>query len=129
MRSCFRRLTTIVAAAASAVTVLAAPATAEMTSSLTLTLEDTQGGATNSVTLTCDPDGGTHPHFQQACDAMRRANGFPWALKPTGQPCTLNYSPVTAYMRGNWRIMNIAFKTTFSNRCAAAQLSDNVFQF
>src|SRR5215471_7062679 len=27
------------------------------------------------VTLTCNPDGGTHPHPDQACDALRSVHG------------------------------------------------------
>jgi hypothetical protein len=38
-----------------------------------------RGGESRSATLTCDPDGGSHPNVAQACDALLTHED---ALKP-----------------------------------------------
>lgn len=90
----------------------------------------------DAATLTCSPDGGTHPDPEGACDAIRRAGGDFDAL-PTAQNrlCPMYISPggypVTA--GGFWvdadglRIIDTAHR--YGNGCFAAVDTDGVFGF
>jgi hypothetical protein len=98
-------------------------------SQLTLLLVDDAGRAT-VVTLTCNPDGGTHPDPVRACDSLRSAGGDFKRLRPDPTiACTFVYEPVQAYATGQWRGRLVTFSRTYGNRCSAAVESGHVFDF
>src|SRR5438270_473299 len=55
------------------------------------------------VTLTCNPDGGTHPQPATACDALRSVNGHIENLPGNPGICPLIFAPQTATASGRWR--------------------------
>jgi hypothetical protein len=98
-------------------------------SQLTLLLVDASQRA-NVVTLTCNPDGGTHPHPARACSSLRDAGGDFKRLPPDSTTaCTFVYQPVQAYATGHWRGRPVAFTHTYGNRCSAGVESGHVFDF
>lgn len=85
---------------------------------------------TKVVTLTCDPDGGSHPKPAKACGSLRAAGGDFKRLRPDPTIlCTFDYQPVKAYATGQWRGRPVTFSHTYSNRCLAAVESGHVFDF
>jgi hypothetical protein len=85
---------------------------------------------TTVVTLTCDPDGGTHPDPTTACNSLRDAGGDFKRLRPDSTIfCTFVYDPVQAYAIGQWRSRSVTFNHTYGNRCSAAVESGHVFDF
>jgi hypothetical protein len=90
------------------------------------------------ATLTCTPDGGTHPHPKAACDALRAVGGnfdkltFVW--KP-GVYCIEIYDPVYAYAKGSWQSSQMGpthlvdWSKEFGNSCYASRYSNVVFNF
>lgn len=87
------------------------------------------------VTLTCTPDGGTHPDPKAACDSLRAVGGNFKRLPSTTDFCPLVYDPHTARATGSWQsspmgpTLLVDYEETFSNRCFAAVGTDNVFNF
>lgn len=90
------------------------------------------------VTLTCTPDGGSHPHPEAACDALRAVGGdfeklvFTW--KP-GISCIDIYDPVYARATGSWQsspegpTFLVDYSKEFSNSCYASRYDNVVFRF
>ncbi|MFG2077740.1 SSI family serine proteinase inhibitor [Nonomuraea maritima] len=70
-----------------------------------------------TYTLTCGPDGGTHPRAHEACDALRQVRGNVQALNVNPGACVRLYSPVTVDIRGQWYGRPTAYRQQFSNRC------------
>lgn len=99
---------------------------AELELSLTRTGSETSL-STDTVKLTCSPDGGTHPDPTGACDSLRAVRGVFEKLPSTGQPCMLIYDPHTARATGRWGRTTVDYSATFSNRCFAAVGTDDVF--
>lgn len=98
-------------------------------SQFTLLLVDDSDRAT-VVTLTCDPDGGTHPDAATACNSLRAAGGDFKRLRPDPTiACIFVYEPVQAYATGQWRGRSVTFAHTYGNRCSAAVESGHVFDF
>ncbi|WP_216216220.1 SSI family serine proteinase inhibitor [Amycolatopsis aidingensis] len=98
-------------------------------SEFTLTTE-TADGERSSVTLECQPSGGTHPEPALACRSLALVWGDFESLDdhPTRQVCTLELAPVQAEAHGHWRGEPVAFSTTYSNPCVAHAMSRGVFQ-
>jgi hypothetical protein len=98
-------------------------------SQFTLLLVD-DSDRTTAVTLTCNPDGGTHPDPVRACDSLRDAGGDFKRLRPDSTvACIFVYEPVQAYATGQWRGRVVTFAHTYGNRCSAAVESGHVFDF
>ncbi|WP_158892812.1 SSI family serine proteinase inhibitor [Amycolatopsis anabasis] len=114
-----------ITACALALASLAGPA---QPASFDLTTTNTKN-ETQQVSLTCDPAGGTHPKSGEACAAIARANGDFDKLPVRRQACTLEYSPITATAKGNWRGKAVDFTREYPNKCAADAESSGVFKF
>jgi hypothetical protein len=97
-------------------------------STLQLTTHDT-ANRVGSVTLTCDPTGGTHPRRDQACAVLSGVDGDFSRIQARHQMCTLIYAPVDVTVVGTWRGKPVTYRTTFANRCEADRDSDEVFAF
>jgi hypothetical protein len=68
--------------------------------SLTIVFREAPGAATRTVTLECDPAGGTHPDPAAACAALA-ALEHPFAPTPKDRACTELYGgPQTATVEG-----------------------------
>ncbi|MFI5933387.1 SSI family serine proteinase inhibitor [Actinoplanes sp. NPDC051494] len=104
-------LSTVLLAAAAAPAEAAAPRT-----ELRLSYQ-AEAGYAAAVVLRCDPAGGPHPRKGNACKALAKAGGDPARLKPAKAMCTMEYSPVTAAVRGSWRGTKIDWSRTFGNAC------------
>ncbi|MCW3035594.1 MAG: peptidase [Actinobacteria bacterium] len=105
-------------------------------STLALVLSISRASQTNpgsidkQVTLTCDPDGGTHPHPRKACDAPQKVRGDIAALP--GDPhrfCPAYFSPVTATANGIALGRLVTFRDTYSNICYLHAALTPVFDF
>ncbi len=100
-------------------------------SSLTLSLipVDNPTGTAKSVTLECDPDGGTHPDPKAACAALTSVGGdfTRFATVPTN--CSNVYAPVTAVEDGIWNGVKVTYHEVFQNDCVAAAETQDVFKF
>lgn len=81
------------------------------------------------VTLTCGPDGGTHPNPGEACDSLRAVDGELGDLPNTGDPCPMDFDPVMARVYGYWGDEPVVYAKVFSNDCVAAASTDDVFAF
>jgi subtilisin inhibitor-like len=105
-------------------------ASASPETSLVLTIV-TRDGASESVTLTCHPPGGAHPHAPRACVEIQRAHGDFTALpgEPEQTICTLEYQPVTARAKGRWRGDPVDWKHEYGNACAMHADTGTVFLF
>jgi hypothetical protein len=101
---------------------------AEVDTNLTLSIRDASNHAT-SVTLECEPTGGTHPHAETACSTLLEANGDFARLRHLESMCTYIYAPVEVRVRGHWRGRDLLFQRTFSNHCIANVDSGGVFGF
>ncbi|GAB3877694.1 SSI family serine proteinase inhibitor [Kibdelosporangium lantanae] len=86
-------------------------------------------GLPKLATLDCDPAGGTHPAYEDACAVLTRANGDFNKIRPLARVCTMQYSPVNAAVHGTWRGRQVDWKATFPNDCAAGAQTDMVFAF
>ena len=72
-------------------------------SSLLVTVRESASSAALSWSLTCYPDGGTHPDPVQACDTLSGTRD-PFAPVPPGVMCSMiYYGPQTATISGYWQ--------------------------
>ncbi|GGM78167.1 subtilase-type protease inhibitor [Thermopolyspora flexuosa] len=124
---------TMVALGAALLLAAAPGATADSTpkSEMTLTVTRPDGSNPQSVTLTCDPDGGTHPSPREACDLLRSVDGEIGLLRRSpGTACTREYAPRLASARGVWRrTKQFAVTRTYSNRCEMLATTGVLFEF
>lgn len=99
-------------------------------SMLTLTVthpEKTTSGA-RTVTLRCNPPGGTHPNPAAACADLARSNGR--IVRDPGETvCTLEYRATAARATGVWRGRVITFDMTFPNDCVMHARTGRLFRF
>ncbi|SMD26479.1 Subtilisin inhibitor-like [Kibdelosporangium aridum] len=80
-------------------------------------------------TLTCDPDGGGHPHATKACDRLREVHGDFTELRGNpGTVCTTQWDPVTVTADGIWQDRFVHWQHTYSNTCQLAS-TDPIFAF
>jgi hypothetical protein len=97
-------------------------------SAMQLTMHETTGRVT-SVSLTCDPTGGTHRERDAACAALTAVHGDIARITPRRQRCTMIDAPVDVTALGSWRGEPVAFRATYPSKCAADQASRGVFGF
>jgi hypothetical protein len=97
---------------------------------LTLTVT-TQDGDAESVELTCEPPGGTHPNAKSACTEILAAQGdfesLPGDQEVTA--CTMEYRPVVASAEGTWRNEPVSWEHEFGNACTLRTETGVVFLF
>jgi Subtilisin inhibitor-like len=119
-----------VAAGSITASVVVAPSASAALDSLTLSLSS-QFIGTRTVTLDCEPTGGTHPNADAACKDLIAANGDISHIPPFQLGgCGGNYDPATAAAVGYWRGRLINYVKTFSNPCVATiETGGHVFRF
>jgi hypothetical protein len=97
-------------------------------SELTLSLDDSNGRVT-TVTLECQPPGGTHSEPERACRALEAVDGDFDRLRSEPSACPMIWAPVTATATGHWRDRPVRFTHTYPNRCLSEAESAHVFAF
>lgn len=78
------------------------------------------------ATLTCSPDGGSHPNQAVACEQLGQADGRVEAIPDDPGPCTLEFNPVIVAASGTWNGEPRSFKQEFSNRCVGVRATGGV---
>lgn len=112
------RALTITALSCALVVAAASPALADHRPRATLKITITVGQATpQTVKLTCNRDGGTHPTPRAACRVLRGVHGNPARLTGAGAVCTREFNPHTVTVKGKWRGHRVDFTKTYSNKC------------
>jgi hypothetical protein len=124
---------TLASLAAVMLAMTAVPAQAATSSKLLLSIYrgDTASPAAlvSRVTLTCDPDGGTHPNPKKACNALRQAGGNFDRLRGDHRVCPDIFFPFTATANGIWQGRVVIFQHTYPNRCYLQRATAPVFDF
>lgn len=85
----------------------------------------------HTVTLQCDPAGGTHPNAAQACDDVAKAGGDLAQMPTSSNPraCFMIYAPVTATAKGEWQGHPVNYTKKFPNTCVMRDKTGSVFDF
>ncbi|MEV0403775.1 SSI family serine proteinase inhibitor [Actinoallomurus sp. NPDC050550] len=97
-----------------------------------LTLTTVVGSATpKTVTLQCDPVGGTHPKAEQACADVAKTHGdFKLASdEKNPRACFMIYSPVTTSAEGQLRGEAVKYTARFPNTCMMRTQTGSIFDF
>jgi hypothetical protein len=107
---------------------IAAPAAGTSQLVLRTTAGTTAG---RSVTLRCDPPGGTHPKAAEACADVAKSRGDLKTLPANQNPraCFMIYAPVTVSAQGDWRGQPVKFTTQFPNTCVMHDKTGSIFDF
>ncbi|MCO5974660.1 SSI family serine proteinase inhibitor [Actinoallomurus soli] len=109
------------------------PATGQSVAGPTLlTLRSAMGSGTpRTVTLQCDPVGGTHPKAAQACADLDKA-GNDLTIAPdrkNPRACFMIYSPVTVSAEGQWRGRPVKLTGQYPNTCVLRDKTASIFDF
>ncbi len=79
-----------------------------------------------SASLTCPPDGCSHPNPVTACEQLSRVDGEIEGIPEDPGPCTLEFNPVIVAASGTWNGEPRHYKQEFSNRCSAVRATGGV---
>lgn len=83
-----------------------------------------------TVTLTCDPDGGTHPDAVAACDIVRQVGvGLPDMNLNPDVACTMQWDPITVSVDGHYHEALVQFTKTYGNACQLAAQTGAFYAF
>ncbi|MBP2474491.1 hypothetical protein JOF53_003363 [Crossiella equi] len=99
-------------------------------SSLTLSIGPYEGAAAErTVSLTCDPDEGTHPTPALACQDLVKAGGDITKVGDPHTACTDHLEdPKIGIARGRWQGRVVDQQVVFGNPCEFATRSGYVFK-
>ncbi|MGH2732586.1 MAG: SSI family serine proteinase inhibitor [Actinomycetota bacterium] len=82
------------------------------------------------ASLTCNPDGGSHPEPVGACEQLSKVDGRIEAIPPEDAICTLEFNPVILRASGTWNGEDRRFEGVFGNRCIGVRdTGGRVFDF
>lgn len=80
------------------------------------------GAQPSKHTLTCRPNGGSHPHAAAACRRLNHLQGDPFQPVPPGSVCTMNYGgPQRATVEGIARGKPVAARFERTDGCEIAR--------
>ena len=79
-----------------------------------------------NASLTCPPNGGSHPNPVAACEQLSRVDGRIEGIPEDPGPCTLEFNPVIVAATGTWNGEPRHYKQEFSNRCVAVRATGGV---
>lgn len=84
-----------------------------------------------TVTLQCDPPGGTHPKAAEACADVAKTGGdlAQMPANRNARACFMIYAPVTAKAQGDWQGQAVRFTEKFPNTCVMRDKTGSVFDF
>jgi hypothetical protein len=109
---------------------IAPPPEAERVPSSTIVLTtSTADAGVRSVTLHCEPSGGSHPNPRGACDELLRSDGDVQGVQDSDALCTFEYRPVHVTAVGSWRGRHRSFDHVYANACVMRVDTGSVFQF
>lgn len=93
------------------------------TSALDLVIRvDAGDGRWSTVTLRCDPTGGTHPRKSRACTTLLTAGRGALAPVPADRMCTQQYGgPQRARITGTWRGKKVDARFDRTDGCQIAR--------
>jgi hypothetical protein len=95
--------------------------------SFTLSITSATGGEPiASASLTCPPDGSSHPNPVAACEQLSRADGHIEGIPEDPGPCTREFNPVIVTASGMWNGEPRHYKQEFSNRGVAVRATGGV---
>jgi Subtilisin inhibitor-like len=95
--------------------------------SFTLAITSANTGETIAkASLTCPPNGGSHPNPVAACEQLSRAHGFIEAIPEDPGPCTREFNPVILTASGTWNGEPRHYRQEFSNRCVGVRATGGV---
>jgi hypothetical protein len=85
----------------------------------------------HTVTLQCDPPGGTHPKAAAACADVAKAGGDLAQMPSSKNPraCFMIYAPVTVTAQGEWQGQAVRFTKRYPNSCVMHDKTGSVFDF
>jgi hypothetical protein len=86
-------------------------------------------GFADAVTLTCDPDGGGHPHAAAACATLATVAADPGKLVAGDSACYLLYQPITARLTGTWHGESVTWSHQYGNSCEMRRATGVLFDF
>lgn len=86
----------------------------------------TSGELIASASLTCIPDGGSHPNPNAACKQLSQVDGRIEDIPEDPGICTQEFNPVILSALGSWRGEERRFEKEFSNRCVAVRETGGV---
>lgn len=123
-----RRAAAVAMTVVAAATVVTATARAgEPRGQLGVTLSNfVHGGGFRHWTLTCDPDGGSHPAPRQACDRIRAVDGDLERLSSRPGICSRVYDPWHVDITGTWRGQDKNFREDYPNADCMARAAGAV---
>src|SRR5674476_1282586 len=94
------------------------PPAEPVTADLTIVVDPTGEGATQTFTLTCSPDGGDHPDPAAACATLAQAGVGANASTPRGVACTEQWGgPQVATVQGTVDGEQISARFDRTNGC------------
>jgi Subtilisin inhibitor-like len=84
-----------------------------------------------TVTLQCDPPGGTHPKAAEACADVAKSGGdlAQMPANRNARACFMIYAPVTVKAQGDWQGQAVRFTEKFPNTCVMRDRTGSVFDF
>lgn len=91
-----------------------------------LSISARDGGRMAEATLTCSPDGGSHPNPAAACAQLTAANGYIDDIPEKEGVCTREFRPVVLRASGTWAGEARHYEREFSNLCVAVLATGGV---
>ena len=83
-----------------------------------------------TVSLRCEPTGGSHPKAAAACEGLITAGGdFEQLGQVHANQCTMELKPVVGTAHGTWQGRPVHFEKEFGNQCVASSAAGAVFDF
>ncbi|TDD75028.1 SSI family serine proteinase inhibitor [Actinomadura rubrisoli] len=82
---------------------------------LGITLYNLREGSTLRWSLTCSPDGGTHPAAGDACTRLRKIKGDLDELRYKNPDCPQDFDPREVDIRGTWNGRSVQLKERYPN--------------
>jgi hypothetical protein len=100
---------------------------AEPQTSLRLSITSAASGEPiASASLSCPPDGSSHPNPAAACEQLNKVDGRIEGIPEDSGPCTMEFNPVIVAASGMWNGEPRHYKQEFSNRCVAVRATGGV---
>ena len=115
----------LVVSAIAMVPAASAQAAAGRTTELTVAYRADTGAQTQTMHVTCNPDGGDQPRAQEACNALAALDADrqdPFVAPSNDQVCAVEYSgPQTAVVSGHWGTEPVKAHFARTNQCETSR--------
>ena len=91
-----------------------------------LSISPREGQPIAEATLTCAPDGGSHPNPAVACEQLTAANGYIEDIPEKEGVCTREFRPVVLRASGTWAGEARHYEREFANLCVGVLATGGV---